>query len=198
MACLRQEIASKIGVATGIEAESASQSPESKIEDDKKFSLELDQIDQINNRRSDKFINRLLDNLIVLKIPLVVFFFAFFLGRLSRSSGPITQILSSYDLELEVFREFNISKAPKSSTRYWTSQKFENTHSQLNKLHQEFGSVRKSIWYTLQRINRLERKIYRAEVAAVLGDRLLSCYEQDSPACATLQEQWKKIIKAKQ
>ena len=56
----------------------------------------------------------------------------------------------------------------------------------------EFATVRKSIWYTLQRVNELERRVYKAEVAALLGDRLLACYDQsDSPACLQLQKQWK-------
>ena len=109
----------------------------------------------------------------------------------------MNQTISSYDLELEIMREMNVSNVPTTSiSRNWVSPKFKRTHSQLNTLHNDFAAVRKSIWYTLQRVNELERRVYKAEVAALLGDRLLACYDQrDSPACLHLQNQWKNLLK---
>lgn len=207
MACLRHEIASKIG-PKAIAGELAT-TPQ--LPDSKELSSQGDQNDSDalgdKNSSDQNLLKRLLNPFELLeiiskhKIQILIILFAFAIGRfftVGRKS--VNHIIGSYDLELEVLREMNVSKIPSSpASRIWASQKFQRTHSQLNNLHEDFTSVRRSIWNTLQRVNELERRVYKAEMAALLGDRLLTCYDQmNSPACLHLQEQWKTLLKGKQ
>ena len=207
MACLRHEIAAKIG-PTAIAGELAT-SQQSNISGSKEAS-QSDQNDSetANNEHptdQDKFnqlfnLSALIKLVSMHKINILAFFMAFLIGRYfstGRKASLTNQVISSYDLELEVMREMNISRIPShSNSRSWASPKFKRTHSQLHNLHSDFATVRKSIWYTLQRVNELERRVYKAEMAALLGDRLLACYDQsDSPACLQLQKQWKSLLK---
>lgn len=207
MACLRQEIATKIGAtATVGELVTTQQLTNS---DSKEFSQGEQNGSEVSSDQTSGvqgtfkgLLNpyKLLEIVSYHKIQIFIFIFAFIVGRfctIGRKSG--NQIIGSYDLELDVMREMNVSKIRSSSaSRNWASQKFQRTHSQLSNLHEDFASVRKSIWYTLQRVNELERRVYKAEIAALLGDRLLACYDQmDSPACFHLLEQWKTLLKGK-
>lgn len=199
MGCLRQEIAAKIGPAAIVGESIDSQVGGSKKELENEKNLLNQSADQISDQTSatDKLLFRVIDGIVSYKLPIAAFVFAFLLGRFF-GNGHFSQkqIITSYDLEIEVLRDLNVSRsAITQPSRTWSSPKFQRSHSQLSQLHQDFGSVRKSIWYTLKRVNELERRVYKAEVAALLGDRLLACYDQrDSPACKILQEQWKSLL----
>lgn len=201
MTCLRQEIAAKIG-PSAVSGESAliqqSTTKLAEIEQEKIFNRSNEQITSENDQKKENWTNLFVKNIVEHKIPLSLFILAFFLGKFfgNRSISKSNLVMSSYDLELEALRELNVSRFPVNPSRTWSSPKFQRTHSQLSQLHQDFASVRKSIWHTLQRVNELERRVYKAEVAALLGDRLLACYDQkESQACTILQEQWKSLLK---
>lgn len=205
MACLRQEIATKIGPsAVNGESSLTRQSAIKEVEKDdlKKSSLSgsVDQGIGENVQKQESWSTLFLGKILELKLYIALFIFAFFLGRFIGNGkiGKSNYVMSSYDLELEALREMNVSGIPINPSKTWISHKFHRTHSQLNQLHEDFASVRKSIWYTLQRINDLERRVYKAEVAALMGDRLLSCHDQeDSSACVILQKQWKLLLQEK-
>lgn len=204
MICLRQEIAAKIG-ASAASGESASSPRIEKelVQDNESTKYSDSDLKDQNKSRGENWVAWIFDNISENKMSLLALIFAFllgaFIGRI-QFGRKIGRVLSSYDLELEVLRDLNVSKVPLSpSQTTWSSPKFQQTHSQLTRLHEDFSTVRKSIWYTLQRVNELERRVYKAEMAALLGDRLLSCYDQkDSPSCTILQEQWKSLLKDKQ
>ena len=205
MACLRQEIASKIG-PVAISGETLTIPPidersnrDTVIDGSKDFDFITKEKEKI---QENDWITLISGNVSEYKIFILIFFFAFLLGGFIgnyRFGTKFEQVLSSYDLELEVLREFNVSKTTLNPSRKsWSSKKFKRTHSQLSKLHEDFATVRKSIWYTLQRVDDLERRVYKAEIAALLGDRLLACYDQkNSTGCLILQEQWKALLKDK-
>jgi len=197
LACLRQEIAIKIGPSSG----TGEMLIQNALEDDKEKdkSLEKDERGITGIGQESNLLTRLFEIVNQYKIHIFLFLFAYFIGRFgSFRSGPPEHIMSSYDLELEILREFNASRMSlNGNNRVWMDQKLQRSHFQLNGLHEEFALVRKSIWYTLQRINDLERRIYRAQMAALLGDRVLACYDGESPACSALREQWKNLIKEK-
>lgn len=203
MTCLRQEIALKIG-PSALNKEMAinqqSSPKESESEQQKSFKGSIDQITGENDQKRENWLELFLSKIFEFKIYISLFIFALILGRLLgyKSSGKLNLVMSSYDLELEALKELNVSRAPINPSRTWSSPKFQKTHSQLNQLHEDFASVRKSIWLTLQRVNELERRVYKAEIAAILGDRLLACYDQkESPACVILQEHWKSLLQEK-
>lgn len=204
MTCLRQEIAAKIGPsAVNGESSLTQQSAIKEVENNeqqKSLSGSVDQGISENNQKQEDWSALILEKLFEFKVSIALFIFAFLLGRFfgSGSIGKSSYVMSSYDLELEALRELNVSGIPINPSKTWISPKFQRTHSQLNRLHEDFASVRKSIWYTLQRINDLERRVYKAKVAALLGDRLLSCHDQrDSSACVILQKQWKSLLQDK-
>lgn len=204
MACLRQEIAAKIGPTAVIGESSINQQSSPKgTETDQQLSLKgsTDQVPSENDKKQDNLLNQIFSRILDFKVYISLFILAFFLGRFfsgNQTNGKSKFVMSSYDLELEALKELNVSRAPINPSRTWSSPKFKRTHSQLNQLHEDFTTVRKSIWFTLQRINELERRVYKAEIAAVLGDRLLACYDQrDNPACLILQEHWKSLLKEK-
>lgn len=201
MVCLRQEIAAKIGssVNSGESVFNANDSKSIAIEGEVPGVNDLKPDEQLKNFE-DTWITWTSEKVSEFKIPLLIFIFAFVLGGLIGNYRSIIkpgQILSSYDLELEALREFNSSKFCLSPLKKnWSSQKFQRTHAQLEQLHEDFASVRKSIWYTLQRVNDLEKRVYKAQLAAIMGDHLLACYDQeDNPGCIVLQEQWKSLLK---
>ena len=203
MSCLRQEIALKIGPSAVIRESAIDQksSPkESESEQQNSYKGSTDQMTGENDQKQENWLKLFLGTILEFKVSISLFIFAFFLGRLFsyKSSRKSNLVMSSYDLELEALKELNISRAPINPSRIWSSPKFQKTHSQLNQLHEDFASVRKSIWFTLQRVNELERRVYKAEIAAILGDRLLACYDQkESPACVILQEHWKSLLQEK-
>lgn len=204
MACLKQEIAAKIGNTAVIGESSINQQSSPKVtEKDQQQSLKgsTDQVISENDKNQNNLLNQILSKILDFKVSIALFILAFFLGRFfsgSQSNGKSKVVLSSYDLELEALKELNVSRSPINPSRTWSSPKFKKTHSQLNQLHEDFATVRKSIWFTLQRVNELERRVYKAEIAAVLGDRLLACYDQkDNPTCRILQEHWKSLLKEK-
>lgn len=204
MVCLRQEIAAKIGPVAVIGEATIQQQPSPKefeIHQEKSFKGSTDQMINENYKKQENLLNLMLNKILDFKVSITLFILAFFLGIFfsrSQSNRNLKFIMSSYDLELEALKELNVSKAPINPSRTWTSAKFKRTHYQLNQLHEDFASVRKSIWFTLKKFNELERRIYKAEIAAVLGDRLLACYDQkESPACAMIQEHWKALLKEK-
>lgn len=200
MACLRQEIAAKIGPAA-ISGDSSTSPQLGKISIEGK--QVTDDISRTNDQDKDRkisWITKTMNFISDYKITLAVFFIAFIFGGIVgrlRSTEKSRHILSSYDLELEVLREFNVTKVSLNPLpRGWSSVKFKRTHSKLAKLHDDFATVRQSIWYTLQKIKDLERRVYKAEMAALLGDKLLACYGQrDNPACSILHEQWKTLLR---
>lgn len=205
MACLRQEIAARIG-ATAIVGESSANQPDEKdlitAENDSGEEKSFDSQGKENSPRNS-WIAWAIGTISENKISILVLLFTFILGALLgkyRSVSRSGHLSSNYDLELEVLRELNMSKIPLSSSRTsWESKKFQRSYSQLAQLHEDFATVRKMIWLTLQKVNDLERRVYKAEMAALLGDRLLACYKQnDSPDCSVLQEQWKSLLQDKQ
>ena len=210
MACLRQEIAAKIGTtAASGELVTTQISTDSGIKELTHSDHQNDPDALSDGKESNQDIfkkmlnpSKLIELVSEHKIQISIFIFAFLVGRyfgFGRTSPATDPFISSYDLELDVMREMNVSKIPTSSiSRSWINQKFQRTHSQLNNLHGDFATIRKSIWLTIKRVNELERRVYKAELAALLGDRLLACYDQkESPACLHLQEQWKSLLKEK-
>ena len=202
MACLRQEIAKKIGPAA-VTGESAINEPlpSKEPENDQQNSLKGSGDDVVGEKdnKPGNILNKIFNKIIDFKATIALFMVAFILGRFfngNQSNRKSKFVMSSYDLELEALKELNVSRVPINPVRTWSSPKFKGTHTQLSQLHEEFASVRKSVWMTLQRINELERRVYKAEIAAVLGDQLLACYDQkDSQACHILQEHWKSLLK---
>jgi hypothetical protein len=196
LSCLRQEISAKMGPSV-ITSESSLRHA-----GDDQASTELKLKDEDLNRptgEDEGFVEKLFSFVLRYRVHILLCVVAFFLGRFGPlRAGRSEQVMSSYDLEMEILREFNVSQMPSSvRNRVWIDSKFQRSHFQLDRLHDEFALVRKSIWYTLQRVNDLERRIYRAQVAALLGDRLLACYDGENPACLALREQWKNLIKDK-
>ena len=199
MTCLRREIAAKIG-PSAVSGESAVQQQtltESEI-NQKASNEQIIEFTHDQDPCRDIWYNIFIDKCIEYKLTILIFFVAFALGRFFGGS-PANQNSGQFlDLELAILEGLNVSDKiePSPPPRSWSSPKFQRSHFQLNQLHKEFKSVRKSIWYTLQRVNELERRIYKAEMAAVMGDRLLACYDQkENPMCISLRKQWKSLLK---
>jgi hypothetical protein len=132
--------------------------------------------------------------LLVLLMPLLVVAFATGWAAGSGRSARRAPSFTAHDLEAEVLQSLNIGRWRASSA--WLSPRLRHSHARLQALHDDFAELRRGLWRSAQRLNRLERLVYRAEVAAALGDRLLKCQQQGSHSldCQQLLSQWKRAL----